>query len=53
MRFQEDISTNEIAEKLGISKKTVQNQLSMAFDQLKVALIHLFTIIIIIKIIGF
>lgn len=47
MRFQEDKSTNDIADQLGISKKTVQNQLSLAFDQLKVSLIHLLTLAII------
>ena len=51
MRFQEDISTNDIAQQLGISKKTVQNQLSIAFDQLKVSLIHLLTVVIILDII--
>ena len=47
MRFQEDVPTNDIANKLGISKKTVQNQLSLAFDQLKLSLIHLLTLAII------
>ncbi len=47
MRFQEDQSTSDIANKLGISKKTVQNQLSLAFDQLKISLIHLLTLAII------
>ena len=47
MRYQEDKSTNDIASQLGISKKTVQNQLSLAFDQLKVSLIHLLTLAII------
>jgi RNA polymerase sigma-70 factor (family 1) len=49
MRFQDDIPTCDIAEQLGLSKKTVQNQLSIAFDQLKVSLIHLFVLIIVIK----
>jgi RNA polymerase sigma-70 factor (ECF subfamily) len=47
LRFQEDKSTTDIAGQLGISKKTVQNQLSLAFDQLKLSLIHLLTIAII------
>ena len=47
LRFQDDRSTGDIAEQLGISKKTVQNQLSLAFDQLKLSLIHLLTILII------
>ena len=47
MRFQEDKSTTDIADDLGISKKTVQNQLSLAFDQLKLSLIHLLTLAIV------
>ena len=49
MRFQEDIATQDIAQQLGLSKKTVQNQLSIAFDQLKTSLIHLLTIVIILS----
>lgn len=47
LRFQDDKSTGDIAEQLGISRKTVQNQLSLAFDQLKLSVIHLLTILII------
>ena len=47
LRFQDDKSTSDIAEQLGISRKTVQNQLSLAFDQLKLSVIHLLTILII------
>lgn len=47
MRYHEDKSTTDIADQLGISKKTVQNQLSLAFDQLKISLIHLLTLAII------
>ena len=35
LRFNEDLSTKEIAEKLNISRKTVQNQLAKSVLQLK------------------
>ncbi|MFN0291970.1 RNA polymerase sigma factor [Pedobacter helvus] len=49
LRFHEDLSTKEIAEKLNISRKTVQNQLGKSVGQLRdaldllyiVALLHL------------
>lgn len=41
MRFQEDLSTTDIANQLGLSRKTVQNQLGKAFDQLKVPMEHI------------
>lgn len=49
LRFHEDLSTKEIAEKLDISRKTVQNQLGKSVNQLRdslqvlyiVALLHL------------
>lgn len=49
LRFNEDLSTKEIAEKLNISRKTVQNQLGKSVGQLRdaldvlylVALLHL------------
>lgn len=49
LRFHEDLSTKEIAEKLDISRKTVQNQLGKSVSQLRdaldvlyiVALLHL------------
>lgn len=48
MRYHEDLSTKVIAEKMGISRKTVQNQLGKAIDTLKVALLHLFSAIAVI-----
>lgn len=39
LRFMEDMDTREIAEELGISRKTVQNQLSSAVDYLRVSMI--------------
>ncbi|MES2446571.1 MAG: RNA polymerase sigma-70 factor [Bacteroidota bacterium] len=35
MRFHEDLSTKEIAEKLNITRKTVQNQLGKSVNQLR------------------
>lgn len=35
MRFHDDLSTKEIAEKLNISRKTVQNQLGKSVNQLR------------------
>ncbi len=39
MRFHEDLSTEEIAEQLNISRKTVQNQLTRAVSVLKTSLL--------------
>jgi len=49
MRFQDDLPAGDIAHQLGLSKKTVQNQLSMAFEQIRVSLIHLFILAIILN----
>lgn len=49
MRFQEDLSTTDIANQLGLSRKTVQNQLGKAFDQLKMSMDNLLAILIIIS----
>lgn len=38
MRFQQDLSTSQIAEHLSISRKTVQNQLGKAVAQLRASL---------------
>ncbi len=38
LRFQEDLSTIDIAQKLRLSRKTVQNQLGKAIEQLRVSL---------------
>ena len=42
MRFDEDESTQAISQKLGISRKTVQNQLGRSLLQLREALMFLF-----------
>lgn len=41
MRYHEDLSTTEIAEKLDISRKTVQNQLTRAVTLLRASLISM------------
>lgn len=38
MRYQQDLSTSEIAEQLNISRKTVQNQLTRAVAQIRASL---------------
>lgn len=44
-RFQEQQSTAEIALELGVSRKTVQNQLGKAIEQLRVSLYNLLSVI--------
>jgi len=44
MRYQDGLSTKDIAAQLGIKRKTIQNQLSKAVDTLKVSLLRLFII---------
>ena len=44
LRFQEDLPTKDIARQLGLSRKTVQNQLNKALEQLRVSLLHIFII---------
>ncbi|EDM35486.1 putative RNA polymerase sigma factor [Pedobacter sp. BAL39] len=46
MRFHQDESTSEIAQKLGISRKTVQNQLGKSLLVLRDALFLLMTLLI-------
>ncbi|MGN6531534.1 MAG: sigma-70 family RNA polymerase sigma factor, partial [Ginsengibacter sp.] len=45
LRFHEDLRTKEIAEQLGITIKTVQNQLGKAIEALKVSLMRLLLIV--------
>lgn len=40
LRFHEDLPTKSIAAQMRISRKTVQNQLGKAIDQLRVILLH-------------
>jgi len=44
MRYQDGLSTKDIAAQLGIKRKTIQNQLSKAVDTLKVSLLRVFII---------
>lgn len=41
LRFHEDLTTKTIAEKLGLSRKTVQNQIGKAIEQLRISLLQL------------
>lgn len=50
LRFQEDLSTKDISMQLGITRKTVQNQLGKAIETLKVSVLRIFTIAIILLI---
>ncbi|MDB5087622.1 MAG: polymerase sigma-70 factor, subfamily [Mucilaginibacter sp.] len=47
MRYQQDLSTSEIAELLDISRKTVQNQLGKAVAQLRASLLLISLVILI------
>ena len=47
LRFQEDLTTKAIADQLDLTRKTVQNQLGKAIEQLRVSLLHLFTLLIV------
>lgn len=47
MHFQEDLPTKEIASQLGITRKTVQNQLGKAIEKLKISLSPLLPLVII------
>ena len=47
LRYQQDFSTKDISLQMGITRKTVQNQLAKALASIKVTLLHLHTITII------
>ena len=49
LRYQENLSTKTISSQMGITRKTVQNQLAKALASIKVTLLHLhvFAIIVI------
>ncbi|MDQ8005888.1 MAG: sigma-70 family RNA polymerase sigma factor [Pedobacter sp.] len=46
LRFNEDLSTKEIAEKLDITRKTVQNQLGKSVNQLRDSLDLLYIVVL-------
>ena len=48
LRFQEDLSTADIAHRLGLSRKTVQNQLGRVIEHLKVYLFYTIKILVVI-----
>ena len=50
LRYQEDLSTKVISLQLGITRKTVQNQLGKAIETLKVSLLRILSISIILLI---
>jgi RNA polymerase sigma-70 factor (ECF subfamily) len=55
LRFHDDLPTKAIAARLGLSRKTVQNQLGMAVEKLRVSLISQWGILLIylfLKIVG-
>ena len=47
LHYQNDLSTKDIASQLGVSRKTVQNQLLKAIEKLKVSLLHFFILLVI------
>jgi RNA polymerase sigma factor (sigma-70 family) len=46
LRFQENLTTKAIAEQLDLTRKTVQNQLGKAIEQLRISMLHLFSLLI-------
>jgi len=46
LHFQEDLPTKEIATQLGITRKTVQNQLGKAIEKLRISLSPLLPLLI-------
>lgn len=49
LRFDEDLSTKEIASRLDISQKTVQNQLGKAIETLKVTLLRILIVALLVS----
>ncbi|MDO6435141.1 sigma-70 family RNA polymerase sigma factor [Flavitalea sp. BT771] len=47
LHFHEDLPTKDIAAKLGLSRKTVQNQLGKAIEKLRVSLSHLLSAVLV------
>ena len=48
LRFENDLSTKDIAHQLGLSRKTVQNQLGKAIEQLRINLTHLLVLLVVV-----
>lgn len=49
LRIQEDLYTKDIAQQMGLTRKTVQNQLNKAIEQLRLSLRHLRSIFFLIS----
>ena len=47
LRFKNDLSTRDIATHMGLTRKTVQNQLRLATEQIRLSITHLFSLLII------
>jgi RNA polymerase sigma-70 factor (ECF subfamily) len=47
LRYQEDLPTRAISMQLGITRKTVQNQLGKAIETLKISLLHMYALVFI------
>lgn len=50
LRYQEDLPTKDISMQLGITRKTVQNQIGKAIETLKVSLLRILSIVLILLI---
>ena len=48
LRFQEDLSTADIAHRLGLSRKTVQNQIGRAIEHLRVYLLYTMKVLLVV-----
>jgi RNA polymerase sigma-70 factor (ECF subfamily) len=51
LRYKDDLTTRDIAAQMGISRKTVQNQLRLAAEQIKMTIMHLFLLLLILHVI--
>ena len=49
LRFDDNLPTKDIASSLGLSTKTVQNQLGKAFEKLRMSLAHLWIFILLVQ----
>lgn len=46
LRYEENLSTKKISDQMGISRKTVQNQLGKAVETLKLSLLRILTLVV-------
>jgi len=49
LRYKDELTTRDIAAQMGVSRKTVQNQLRLATEQIKLSIIHLFSLLAILR----